>query len=112
MPVMASIMAFYQINYNDMYFLKREETAPTTLYIFRVVQPVIRMTYDDDDVNFSYNGYDDSNDSESSDIYVPSGKRKGTSKISSKKQLRLSKGIATIDEYIVGGSFGKVVSGY
>ncbi|GBC34966.1 uncharacterized protein OCT59_023203 [Rhizophagus irregularis] len=144
-------------NYSDTYFLKREETNPTTLYISRVVQPtdtnptlrecvyyisqlaindnvgnrlghVVLDSYssndDDDDDDSSYDDpddyddpdYDPDDDSDGSDDYGDDyaglGKRKRTSKSSSKPIASSSKGITTVDKYIGGGSFGKVFSGY
>ncbi|CAB5383676.1 unnamed protein product [Rhizophagus irregularis] len=144
-------------NYSNTYFLKREETNPTTLYISRIVQPtdtnptlhecvyyisqlsindnvgnrlgrVVLDSYssndDDDDDDSSYYDpddyddpdYDPDDDSDGSDDdgddYAGLGKRKRTSKRSSKPIASSSKGITTVDKYIGGGSFGKVFSGY
>ena len=145
-------------NYSDTYFLKREETNPTTLYISRIVKPtdtnptlrecvyyISRLAIDDnvggkfghvdldsyssnddddDDDDSSYHDpddyddpdYDPDDDSDDSDDdgddYAGSGKRKRTSKSSSKPIASSSKGITTVDKYIGGGSFGKVFSGH
>ncbi|POG69272.1 hypothetical protein GLOIN_2v1629515 [Rhizophagus irregularis DAOM 181602=DAOM 197198] len=103
-------------NYIDTYFLKREETNPTTLYISRVVQPtdtnptlrecvyyISQLAINDNVGNRlgrvvldSYSSNDDDDDDDSSSKPIASS----------------SKGITTVDKYIGGGSFGKVFSGY
>ncbi|CAG8589591.1 14919_t:CDS:2 [Funneliformis mosseae] len=79
-------------NYSDTYFLKRLKNEPDNLYVSRVVHP--------DSTNPTLRD---------------SKKRKSSSKqISSRKGVTASssKGITTIGEYIGGGTFGKVFSGY
>jgi hypothetical protein len=90
----------------------------------RVVFDNISSNDDDDDDDSSYHDPDDPNDpdyhpddSESSgdddyDDDVSSGKRKRTSKSSSKTIASSSRGITTVGEYIGGGSFANVFSGY
>ncbi|RGB37036.1 hypothetical protein C1646_666469 [Rhizophagus diaphanus] len=122
-------------NYSDTYFLKREETNPTTLYISRVVQPtdinpilrecvyyISQLAINDNVGNrlgrvvldsYSSNDDDDSDCSDDGgDDYAGLWKRKRTSKSSSKPIASPSKGITTVVKYIGGGSFGKVFSGY
>ncbi|CAG8695100.1 3157_t:CDS:2 [Acaulospora morrowiae] len=114
-------------NYSNTYFLKREETNPTTLYISRVVQPTdtnptlrecvyyISQLAINDNVGSRLERVElDSCPSnvDDGDYYAGLGKRKKTSKSSGKPITSPSKGIATIDKYIGGGSFGKVFSGY
>ncbi|RHZ53801.1 hypothetical protein Glove_437g24 [Diversispora epigaea] len=143
-------------NYSDTYFLKREETNQTTLYVSRIVQPndanptlrecvyyISQLAINDNagerldhikNDNISTNGFDDDaddadnssddnpddsdyTDDDSSDNYdddYPSKKMKrGSKKAGSSKKViaSSSKGITTIDEYIGGGTFGKVFSG-
>ncbi|RHZ76666.1 hypothetical protein Glove_194g7 [Diversispora epigaea] len=149
-------------NYSDTYFLKREETNQTTLYVSRVVQPNdvnptlrecvyyisqlaindnfgkrldyiksdnILINGFDDDADDTDNSFDDnpddsnytddnsSGDNVSSNNYdddYPSKKMKrGSKKAGSSKKVitSSSKGITIIDEYIGGGTFGKVFSG-
>ncbi|RGB42025.1 hypothetical protein C1646_738777 [Rhizophagus diaphanus] len=125
-------------NYSDTYFLKREETTPNTLQLAindnvgnrlgRVVLDSYSSNDDDDDDDDS--DYDDPDypydpdysDDNSSDDYDDdsSGKRKRkqipSAKTNSKKSKKTiassSKVITTVDEYIGGGSFGKIFSGY
>ncbi|CAG8448351.1 21418_t:CDS:2 [Dentiscutata erythropus] len=93
-------------NYSDTYFLKREETTPTTLYVSHVVQPT------------------DTNPTLRECIYYISqlainnnvGNRLGRdskrrSKSSSETIASSLKRIITVGDYIGGGSFGKVFSG-
>lgn len=129
-------------NYSDTYFLKREETNPTTLYISRVVQPtdtnptlrecvyyisqlaiadnvgnrlgrVVLDSFssnDDDDDGSDYHDYSDDNSSDDYDDDDYSGKRKrkqiSSAKTSSKKTITSSsKGITSVDEYILRKNF-------
>ncbi|GBC40908.2 kinase-like domain-containing protein [Rhizophagus irregularis DAOM 181602=DAOM 197198] len=76
--------------------------------------PLMIIYYDPDD--YDDPDYDPDDDSDGSDDdgddYAGLGKRKRTSKRSSKPIASSSKGITTVDKYIGGGSFGKVFSGY
>ncbi|CAG8742093.1 2055_t:CDS:2 [Funneliformis caledonium] len=79
-------------NYSDTYFLKRLENEPNNLYVSRIIHP--------DSTNPTLRD---------------SKKRKSSSKqIGSRKReiVSSSKGITTIGEYIDGGIFEKVFSGY
>ncbi|POG58646.1 kinase-like domain-containing protein [Rhizophagus irregularis DAOM 181602=DAOM 197198] len=89
-------------NYSDTYFLKREETSPTTLYVTRVVQPT------DTDPTLRECVYYISqlaiNDNVGNRL-----RRVVTADISSDDD---DDEITTVGEYIGGGSFGKVFSGH
>jgi hypothetical protein len=134
-------------NYNDTYFLKREEAEPNTLYVSHVFQPdntnptlrecvyyisqlaindtvgnrlgrVVQdndSSNDDDNDNSNLDDPDDTNNSDYSEEPSNDDSRKRKSKqnlVKTGKRASLSKGITTIGEYIGGGSFGQVFSGY
>ncbi|CAG8648522.1 7253_t:CDS:2, partial [Acaulospora morrowiae] len=99
-------------SYSDTYFLKREETNPTTLYISRVVQPTdTNPTLRECFYYISQLAIDDIAGNRLGRVELDR-KRKRTSKSSSRPIASSSKGITTVDKYIGGGSFGKVFSGY
>ncbi|RIB22862.1 hypothetical protein C2G38_2033243 [Gigaspora rosea] len=121
-------------NYSDTYFLKREETVPTTLYVSCVVRltgtdPTLReciyyisqLAINDNvgnrlrcDIVLPQDNDDDPSDHDSDDPdYDPNvglGKRKRKSKSDRETGAGSSKKI-TVGDYIGGGSFGKVFSG-
>ncbi|CAG8639517.1 10111_t:CDS:2, partial [Diversispora eburnea] len=76
-------------NYSDTYFFKREEESKTTLHVSRVVQP------------------NDTNPTLRECVYYISQLAINDRSVIASS----SKGITTIDEYIGGGTFGKVFSG-
>ncbi|CAI2190744.1 12177_t:CDS:2 [Funneliformis geosporum] len=98
-------------NYSDTYFLKREEARPTTLYATSVFRPndtnptLCECVYYISQLALADNV---------GNRLEPVEKRKSSSKQTGSKKRAVpssSKGITTIDEYIGGGSFGKVFSG-
>ncbi|CAG8821268.1 25127_t:CDS:2 [Gigaspora margarita] len=96
-------------NYSDTYFLKREETTPTTLYVSRVVQhtdtnPTLRECV-------YYISQLAINDNVGDRLGRDGAKRKRKSKSGSETITSSSKRIITVSDYIGGGSFGKVFSG-
>ncbi|CAG8710411.1 13849_t:CDS:2, partial [Funneliformis mosseae] len=96
-------------NYSDTYFLKWEEASPTNLYATRVVRPNdINPTLRECVYYISQLALADNVGNRLGRVEKSSLKQTGSKK---RAVPSSSKGITTIDEYIGGGTFGKVFSG-
>ncbi|CAI2190686.1 7208_t:CDS:2 [Funneliformis geosporum] len=101
-------------NYSDTYFLKRLENEPTNLYVSRVVHPDSTNPTLRECVYYICQQAINDNVGNRLDPVSDDDKRKSSSDLGSRKRViaSSSKRITRIGEYIGGGTFGKVFSGY
>ncbi|CAG8570772.1 13216_t:CDS:2 [Cetraspora pellucida] len=101
-------------NYSDTYFLKRLENEPTSLYVSRVVHPDSTNPTLRECVYYICQQAINDNVGNRLDPVSDDDKRKSSLDLGSRKRViaSSSKRVTRIGEYIGGGTFGKVFSGY